>query len=112
MYEGQEIIICPICRKTIHQQYASPIVSRAVMSSRSTPGQASSMLTQMMLSADAMHEEIVRAAEETCAKHYLDKHPRRLRLWKRLKWNWLMQRRWPWSRPRGEIFDFSKAVRP
>jgi hypothetical protein len=109
-FEGPEIIICPICRKEIHRQYAAPIQSRAIMSSRTDPKTASAMLTQMMLAADALHEKIVLDAEEACVEHYRTKHSLRLQLWKRFKWDWIMQRRWPWSRPLGETFDFSESA--
>lgn len=104
-----EIIICPICRKQIHHQYSSPIYSRGRVSSRDYQG-GSDMLTAMVLAAEAEHERMVLAAEEACATHFRTEHSRRFRLWQRFHWSWLLQRRWPWSRKNGEVFDYSGAM--
>jgi hypothetical protein len=105
MKAGTEIILCPICRKAIHTQYSSPILGRSTVSSRDPHG-ASGMLTAMMLAAEAEHLKMIMRAEEACRTHFEEQHPRRLRLWKRFKWNWILQRRWPWSRSSEDTFDF------
>ena len=104
-----EIIICPICREQIHHNYSSPIYSRGRVSSRNYAAGAD-MLTAMMMSAEEEHQRMVHAAEEACAAHFQTAHSRRYRLWKRLKWNWLIQRRWPWRKVSGELFDYSGSM--
>ena len=111
MSEQWEIILCPICREVIHRHYAAPIESRARISSRAPAGHASNMLTLMMEEANRMHEELVLKAEEACASHFRERHPLRLRLWKKLKWNWVLNRRFPWQRHSAPEFDFSRRAR-
>ncbi len=101
--------MCPICRKQIHHNYSSPIYSRGRVSSREY-GAGAAMLTAMMMEAQAEHERMVQAAEEACATHLRETHPLRFRLWKRLKWRWLIQRRWPWKKVEGEAFDYSGQI--
>lgn len=103
----KEIILCPICGDMIHEQYAAPITSRAVLPSRVDPSAAAQTLTDMMLAANAMHEELIQAAEDACAEHMRSRHARRMRLWERYHWNWLLTRRWPWQRAsKHEQFGF------
>jgi hypothetical protein len=109
MTEQWEVILCPICRKVIHRHFASPIQSRGRVSSRDYRA-GSSLLTQMTMEAEAEHERYVLAAEAACAEHFRDKHPRRLRLWRRLKWNWLLNGPWPWSKNDYDKFDYSGQV--
>lgn len=104
-----EVIVCPICREQIHHNYSSPIYSRGRVSSRNY-GAGAAMLTQMMIEAQAEHERMLRAAEEACVAHLRTAHSLRFRLWKRLKWKWLIQRRWPWKKVEGELFDYSKSI--
>lgn len=104
--EQTEIIICPLCRKEIHRNYAAPIGSRASIPSSATPEQASAMLTEMMFAAEKLHQEIVQRAEDACVEHMRTRHARRFRLWQRYKRNWLLTRRWPWSRFAHEQFEF------
>ena len=109
MPEGWEVIICPICRDVVHRQYAAPIVSRGRVSSRDYQA-GSDMLTAMMNAANEEHERLVMIAEEACATHFREQHTLRFRLWKRLKWAWLIQRRWPWRKVKGEVFDYSRSA--
>ena len=109
MPEGWEVIICPICCKEIHRQFSAPIYSRGRVSSRDYQA-GSDMLTAMVLAANEEHERMVMAAKEACATHFREQHTIRFRLWKRLKWAWLLQRRWPWRKVKGEVFDFSSAA--
>ena len=103
----KEVILCPICGDVIHEQYAAPIMGRASLPSRTPPEAAAATLTQMMLEADRMHQEIVQVAEDACAEHMRAQHARRMRLWERYRWNWLLTRRWPWQRvSKHEQFEF------
>lgn len=103
----KEIILCPICGDVIHEQYSEPILGRASLPSRTPPEAASAMLTQMMLAADRMHQEMLQTAEDACAEHMRSRHARRMRLWERYRWNWLLTRRWPWQHAsKHEQFEF------
>lgn len=107
MIEQNEIILCPLCGKAIHQHFASPIMSRASIPSRTDPADASKMLTHMMLEAEETHRRLVENAERACVEHMKFRHPVRYRLWRRFRWEALLIRRWPWSRtPTYERFDF------
>lgn len=66
------------------------------------------MLAAMALDAEAAHQAAVKAASEACASHYRRRHRARLWLWRRLKWHWLMNRRFPWQERSGEQFDFTR----
>lgn len=104
-----EVILCPVCRKQIHRQFSSPIYSRGAVSSGDYQA-GSDMLTAMVLAANAEHERMVMAAEEACATHFREEHALRFKLWRKLQWAWLIQRRWPWRKVKGEVFDFSRSA--
>ena len=91
-----EIIVCPICNVTIWSEKAEPFLARASLPSASPHG--ANMLTEMMLESQRFIDEKAQRAEEACRSHFENTHPRRLRLWKKYRWRWLMTRRWPWSR--------------
>jgi hypothetical protein len=93
-----EVIWCPICGKEIHRHSTERIKVRARVPSRDTRG-ASPLLTEMVRDADYEHQRRVKAAEDACVAHYETRHRLRLRLWRRLRWKWLMNRGWPWVKP-------------
>ena len=107
----RELILCPVCRKVIHAHTARPITARAILHSHSSAEARSGMMAAMIEQANLAHEEMVLRAEAACADHFRERHALRFRLWHRLKWAWLIQRRFPWSRPvAGERFDWTGAA--
>lgn len=91
-----EIIVCPICNKTIWSEKAYPFFARSRLPSRSPHGSA--MLTEMVLESQRHIDDKRMRAELSCRQHFEDRHPRRLRMWHRFRWRWLMHRKWPWSK--------------
>lgn len=94
-----ELIICPVCGDVVHRHYAAPIRSAGRVSSRDYAA-GSGLLTAMMDQANWEHDQLKAAAECACVEHFEQSHPLRLRLWHRYRWDWIMNRRWPWSRPK------------
>jgi hypothetical protein len=104
MKEGWEIIWCPLCGEDIHRHHAAPILSRVSVSSRSSSQQTRSAFAGMVEAANALHEELVRAAEKACADHFNARHRLRYRAWKRWRRNWLLTYRFP-RRPRRDSVE-------
>lgn len=101
-----EIIWCPICRREIYRHDAAPIRSRASVP-RSHEAAAVGLLADMALDAERAHREKVEAAERACTDHFLKRHQLRYRVWKRLRWNRIMTRRWLFGPMlAGESFKF------
>lgn len=95
-----EVIVCGICGAAIHRQRSWPIMSRASVDSRTSSKDAASLLTAMMLDAERVHQEMLKRAEDACVRHFEERHPRRLRLFRRYGWKWLMRQRFPWEKPK------------
>lgn len=101
----REVILCPICGEVIHQQLSEPILSRGRTSSRDYAA-AAATLTEMVMAAEAEHERMLRTAEEICAEHMRTRHAWRFKLWQKTGRDWILQRRWPWSKFDHEQFEF------
>lgn len=112
MSAPREVIVCPLCRSVIHERVAHPITERARVSSRTDPQTAAALLTAMVMDSQKIMDEIVQRAEEACRSHLETKHPRRFRLWQKYGWEWVLLKRWPWSKQFTSGDDFSFAVKP
>ncbi len=109
MRSGTELIVCPICAKIIYRHDATPISARGRASSRGLG--SLHLLDEMAWALEQAHRERIRAAEEACASHFRKRHPARLWLWRRLKWNPIMNKRWLlWGQKTwAERFDYSQT---
>jgi len=64
------------------------------------------MLTAMMMAAEEAHQEKLIAVEAACVAHFMTDHAARFRIARRFRWEWLMKRKWPWSRIASFLEEF------
>lgn len=93
-----ELIICPLCRAEIHRHVAAPVTTKIRIPSRSSAAYQGDVMTRLAAMVEDERMAEMRAAEESCADHYHDRHRLRVSLWRRFGWTWLMT--WPTRKPK------------
>jgi len=106
-----EIIICPICGDTIHRHYSEPLQMRGRVSS-AFYASAGAAFVHMIEEAEVAYRREIDTAETACDDHMRAHHPRRLALWERFHWDFLLNRPWPWSKKPEFDEDFDYTERP
>jgi hypothetical protein len=88
-----ELIICPLCGIEIYRHFRTSVMTRVSVSSQIDQTTKRNVFAELQRVALEEQAQELRAAEQACFSHYETQHRRRLRLWERFGWSWLLG--WP-----------------